>query len=370
MIKIKPLHNPPLSLVPFSREYLDEYQENLRKVASGLKCYWSGYQYMSNNRIQDLLGVKFCSYCGIFITATTPVVEHYRPKNRIDVRNNTTQQVTIANYHSYKINSNGYIFHGGDYKNLLIACNACNNGMGYESSFIPDKNKAKHVKKVRLKYGKHNLFPICYKKSSRSAKKNQRKMNAIIENVDGEKPLLLNPYVDDYFDYYDFSDMDYYDSGTRNNVILIKPKSGLSIFKEKKAKTSINIYGLNRVDLCIARAKKYDEVDSIIDDINLSLVQYKSRNNQDNLNKLSFGIRAYLSSIDQFTSGNHEITDFFFNQYHTKLHGELLLLLPSYFSVTTLEETVLAELRAFVHYTLDISRILSSTSSNEIRRQS
>lgn len=369
MIKIDPLCNPPSFTVRSSKEYLTEYQDNLQRLASGSKCKWIGYKYMANNNIYELLGIKFCSYCGVFITATTPVVEHYRPKNRIDIRNHVTHPIDILKYSSRAINNNGYVFYGSDYENLLIACDACNSGKGRESSYIPDKTKAKHVKKSKLKYGKHNLFPICYKTSSKKAKKNQYQINKIIDNIDGEKPLLLNPYIDDYYDYYDFSNMIYYDSSSRNKVILIKPKLGLSKYKEKKAKVSINIYGLNRVDLCIARGKKYDEVNKIIQDIDLSICQYKSRRNDDNLNKIALGVDSYLSTLNKLTTGNHEISDFFFHKYYKRLHSELLSILPSKFSSTQLEDEILLELKNFVDHTLDLNKMLNVVSTYEIRRE-
>ncbi|PMK91243.1 hypothetical protein BCT53_08890 [Vibrio lentus] len=323
---------------------------------------------MVDNRIENLLGVKFCSYCGIYISSTTAKVEHYRPKNRIDARKQTTHRVEKAHYTSKVINSNGYTFFGGDYLNLLIACDACNTGQGHDLSYVIDPDRVKHVKTIEHKYGKHNLFPICNKKSTRSARKKQYNINSIIKEVQGEKPLLLNPYFDDYYDYYDFNNMNYYDSSIRKIVILIKEKSGNSKFKTKKAKTSINIYGLNRVDLCIARGEKYDTMERAIEDLDFSISRYEVNNSQSNLNKVAFGLNVYLSNINFMRTGNHEVSDFYFPRYHVIFRDRLRMLFPQDFIDTNSDERIIEELKAFVHYHLQIDTIMNSVSIFERRR--
>ncbi|ELF4906187.1 hypothetical protein RNH43_000962 [Vibrio vulnificus] len=368
MIKIKPLQNPPSILLTSSIEYQAEYSQNLSRLNTTASCSWAGYRYMVDNRIENLLGVKFCSYCGVYIDSTTAKVEHYRPKNRIDARRQTTHRVEKVHYNSKVINSNGYIFYGGDYLNLLIACDACNTGQGHDLSYVIDPDKVRHVKKVDHKYGKHNLFPICYNKSTKSARKKQNNINSIIKEARGERPLLLNPYFDDYYDYYDFSDMIYYDSSIRKRVILIKEKEDNSKFKTKKAKTSINIYGLNRVDLCIARGEKYDIMERSIRDLELSISQYEIDNSRPNLSKVAFGLGAYLSNVNFMRTGNHEISDFYFHKYHVIFRDKLRVLFPQDFTNTNSDEIIIEELKVFTHYNLQIDTIMNSVSSFERRR--
>lgn len=153
---------------------------------------------------------KKCAYCESFLFHIEhPHIEHWRPKGG----------VTEEKEHK------GYYWLAADWDNLFLACGVCN------SSF------------------KRNQFPI--EPCSSYAKKSNDDCLIL------EKPLLINPCVDNPELYVNFTD-----EGT------IQPVYPLSL----KGLKSIEVYGLNREDLNLQRkfhAKHtvINRLDDIIEDI-------------------------------------------------------------------------------------------------------
>lgn len=153
---------------------------------------------------------KKCAYCESFLTHIEhPHIEHWRPKGGV------TEQK----------DHNGYYWLAADWGNLLYACGVCNTNY------------------------KGNKFPL--EEGSVYAVKSDDKHQII------EKPLLINPCIDNPELFLDFTD-----EGTI-----------YSIDQSLKGVKSIEIYGLDREDLNFVRKFHATQtiknrLDDMIEDIN------------------------------------------------------------------------------------------------------
>lgn len=155
-----------------------------------------------------------CAYCEAYYDATAPQdVEHYRPKGRIDTPQGKRKP--------------GYWWLASAWGNLLPSCIRCNRE---EEHDLQDGSK--------LKTGKGDRFPI--------ADEGTRAIGRGTEG--GETPLLLDPANDDPAAYLEFIE----DGGDS----IVRPRSGdENSLDYKRARTSIDIYGLNRVGLVLERSR-------------------------------------------------------------------------------------------------------------------
>ncbi|WP_318619156.1 retron system putative HNH endonuclease [Priestia megaterium] len=162
--------------------------------------------------LKDLFKKK-CAYCESFLTHIEHAhIEHWRPKGK----------VTEEKEHK------GYYWLAADWDNLFYTCGVCN------SSF------------------KGNKFPI--DSNSRYA------MNSTDNYLTLERPLLVNPCIDNPELHFDFTD-----EGTIHSNSL-------------KGAKSIEVYGLNREDLSLRR-KVYAQHTIInrLDDIIQDIIDFKDK---------------------------------------------------------------------------------------------
>lgn len=160
-----------------------------------------------------------CCYCETK-TASSAFwrVDHYRPKSRVKEDNTHL----------------GYYWLAYEWSNLLLSCEKCNN---HKLDHFPIENEISRIRSPKIiKSGiPHNFYLKANSKLFRD-----------------EKSLLLNPEIDNPEDH-----------------IYFKPDGTVS-YISPKGKKSIEIYGLDREDLNLARHKiiddYFDEIKKILSD--------------------------------------------------------------------------------------------------------
>jgi len=154
-----------------------------------------------------------CAYCESYYGAVTPKeIEHFRPKSEISLEDGTTFVP-------------GYFWLGSEWTNLLTSCVDCNRARRHN---VPGQTK-------KAKLGKGSQFPLD------DETKRVRKHRADLKAEERVR-LLINPCSDRPEGLLDFDDEG-----------LVHPVFGASSFKGRKAKTSIDVYALQRKGLVEAR---------------------------------------------------------------------------------------------------------------------
>lgn len=153
-----------------------------------------------------------CAYCEAYYGATHPQdTEHYRPKGRIDTEAGKLQPA--------------YWWLAADWDNLLPSCIDCNRIQWHEFA-----DGTMH------RSGKGELFPL--------ADEAQR-ATAVGEEIH-EVPLLIDPCRDEPADLIEFVD----DGGSS----IARPRDAdAGSMPARRARASIDVYGLNRPGLVILR---------------------------------------------------------------------------------------------------------------------
>jgi hypothetical protein len=159
--------------------------------------------------LNQIYGFK-CAYCETFFAGQPVAVEHYRPKGAVV---------------DGKKRLPGYYWLAAAWRNLLPSCTDCNSRRGHR---MEDGKKV-----VR---GKGNMFPLA-PGSRRAGGPGQEKK---------EKPLLLNPELDDPTEHIEFA-------VDRERAGIIRPalRKGTP---SPKGLASIEVYALDRPQLTRARA--------------------------------------------------------------------------------------------------------------------
>ena len=166
-------------------------------------------------RLQELFNGK-CAYCESYYAGVHPVdVEHWRPKAEIEPEEwEGSDPLT------------GYWFLASDWDNLLPSCIDCNRA-----------RSQKDLGGVGTRLmGKANLFPI-ERDSSRARCK---------DDLAGERPLLLNPCEDNPTDHIECDASD---------PSILRPYAD-----SVKGQRSIDVYGLNRAGLVVARRERLAKI--------------------------------------------------------------------------------------------------------------
>lgn len=208
-----------------------------------------------------------CAYCESYYDATAPQdVEHYRPKGRIDTPQGKRKP--------------GYWWLASSWENLLPACIRCNREEEHE---LYDGST--------LKSGKGDRFPI----------DNEQARGTVRDSEGQEMPLLLNPCVEEPADFLEFIEDD-------ENSIARPLATDQTTLAFRRARVSIDVYGLNRVGLVRHRSRALKRVKQ-----SLALVKYFVRKMDgaspaelDHLEQLFIEevelIRAHASGQDGFAA--------------------------------------------------------------------
>lgn len=293
-------------------------------ITAGTKAEldFKGYENLSNKEMIRAIADGCCGYCGIRIDEhNTTVVEHFKPKAELHFRQNEIRldgiEVEVSERSgTFKKDaakcSYGYFMDGNYAENLLPSCNACNTGAGNNGTFVHNK-KAKGNIEYKIPYGKNNFFPILYSERNNDGKLHDHRKNELyISNLATDKALLFNPYFDDPYELFsvEFDNTFVADNGA-GPIIKIQPNKQASKFNRLKAQASINLLGLNRVNLCIARYKKYEALDKIRSE----LIEAYQKNNID----LNIWSKLALDFSKEFNIGNAQM--FGYGQYLGKETG-------------------------------------------------
>lgn len=293
MKKINITGEIPSKLNPLTSSYIDEnitnintvkeYYRSLNKEKNGSsikkpKLKFNGYD--SNKEYIRLRSNKCCGFCGSPIEQSAIIVEHYRPKNRLDSR----KYNLVYNSGKFDKEKNptevvsefGYFLWGNDHDNLIPSCISCNSGHGKDSTYIKDRTEY-------IPYGKDNFFPIKKKKFSIDP----RSKTKIIRNIKNEKPLLFNPYLDDPVELFE------YKKSALLAIIYIRPKQNTSKFNRLKSMVTINLLGLNRTTLCEKRHTINYDLDNMMKQLEIN-ISFNNRNLQEYA-KLSENLLTYHS---------------------------------------------------------------------------
>lgn len=188
------------------------------------------------NRLRTLFDGK-CAYCEfVYDVGYTEDIEHFRPKARIDV-------ATPAGIESIYP---GYWWLGSSWDNLLPSCKRCNVAKWL---CLYDGTK--------VKSGKSNFFPL-----------DNEADRATTEGGEAtETALLLNPALDDPADYLTFE--------IKDGHCIIVPKAGdPGTLAFRRARTSIDVYGLNRHRLVKQRTERYTDLKAAIVNLEYLIESY------------------------------------------------------------------------------------------------
>ena len=152
---------------------------------------------------------KKCAYCETFYIAAQPVdVEHFRPKGAVLVD---------------KQKKPGYYWLASEWTNLLPSCIKCNRA----NTYLMPNNKKETM-------GKQNFFPL-EDEAKRATKPGEER---------NEKPLLLNPFIDNPAKHLEFA----VDG-------MVRPALNSKGQPSNRGEVSIKIYALCRPELVERRAE-------------------------------------------------------------------------------------------------------------------
>jgi len=261
MIKINYLNPIPKNMDSSTIEYRRVLIKNIQifRQRASLATFsfdFSGYENQSNKKNLRGLTKGRCAYCGVRVTGVSQLeIEHYRPKKRVDIRDSEFILNKKSNYSVAPSNIGvvecGYFYHGNDYRNLLPSCSVCNKGINGGVVVVGKKLV------YNMPFGKKNFFPVKFIKKE-GVRVDPRIGKGAIMNIKDEKPLLYNPYIDDPMTLFSYKQKINIEGSF---YIKVSAKKKLSRYKKLLANISINLLGLNRIELC---SKRHDIMQGLV----------------------------------------------------------------------------------------------------------
>lgn len=200
-----------------------------------------------------------CTYCESQITHDQHGdIEHFRPKGAVTEINGVPIKVTINGVIQ---DHPGYYWLAYDWKNLLPACELCNQ---------PSTQRSQGIL-----IGKRNYFPLSATNNFRAVQPGEEAR---------ESPLLINPVSDDPNDHLELDE------------------SGVLSEKTASGDECIKTFGLNYRDLPNERAKVYQDVTNLLRILSLQLqldpngLQGQTKTMLGRLKKIKEGAESYTIS--------------------------------------------------------------------------
>lgn len=188
---------------PFSRYSKDEVKEKLEELFHGK-----------------------CAYCESDFRHVSPEdIEHWRPKGAVILEDGSEQKPA-------------YYWLAATWTNLLPSCPDCNRKRRQED--VRDPSNAQS--------GKKNHFPV--------KNEDNRWTHPDQVNMNGEVPLLLDPCSDEPSDFL-----------IVNEEAVANEKKPANTIENKRARASIDVYGLNRSYLVKERKEHRDRILALFNDI-------------------------------------------------------------------------------------------------------
>ncbi len=224
-----------------------------------------------------------CAYCESRYTKTQPVdVEHWRPKEAVEVESGARLRVTKP----------GYYWLAADWDNLLPSCIDCNRRRRQYEGL---------AETGRINLGKKNRFPLA--DESRRAK-------APGEEA-GEEPLLLHPCRDRPEEH-----LLYPEGEESRGVVQAALQQGSPSLKATK---SIEVYALNRRDLVLARRELFldilgrlDTVATLIDVLDSVTDPVKRARTEESLTREMAALKARCADHAEYALLARQIIEPFF----------------------------------------------------------
>lgn len=207
------------------------------------------FQVYKNDDVKDSLETSFykkCAYCESNYSSVHPVdIEHFRPKGRVKNKKGTLFPA--------------YWWLAYEWDNLLPSCIDCNRERTHKF------NKKNNYDKKEHKLGKSEYFPLY----------NFTPLEITFRQEVTEIPLLINPAIDNPFDYFIFNIKE----EGNDFFSIVKPKPGLDKLDELKARESIEVYGLNRPGLMEARAHQIKLLSMMLKHLLNAILRYQRNDN-------------------------------------------------------------------------------------------
>jgi len=285
-----------IDAISFFSDVKNHSQTYKRTGASGLRINKS-YIVYADRQVRKQLIKMFngkCAYCESRITSIyNGDIEHFRPKGGYGNVNPITKP--------------GYYWLASDWDNLLFACPFCNQVNTHE---IRENGIV-----VEVVLGKLNQFPL----ETENNRLNYSHGNIYFANrpayklafeLEENDRLLLNPCtntdIEKYFKYEDIG--------------IIVPAIGLNPYEEKKAKTSINVYALQRIGLVQAREEKIIQIKAQIRRVEEAIINLNNHISEENEFATWFEgiLRRELIMLQQFIDSKSEyagLARYFIKQY-------------------------------------------------------
>lgn len=187
------------------------------------------FKIYNHEEVKKKLNEQFrmkCAYCEWkYEAGISGEVEHWRPKGSVKLETGKEKRP-------------GYYWLAANWENLLAACNDCNRPRKY---LLDPEGK----RKVTL--GKSNRFPIVNGTTYADWPEEEQK----------EKPLLLNPCVDDPADHLEFLD-------TGDKAGLVQAKVDRNGVRSERGEWSIQVYGLIRPGLVNTRKEHLLRIQKVL----------------------------------------------------------------------------------------------------------
>jgi len=272
MIKVKRPRGPKQLLDPADdvdlerQEALKFYNATVRiKKEFPFKVYRQPYVKEAIEKIFH----KKCAYCETFYVVAQPVdVEHFRPKGAVVVD---------------KQKKPGYYWLASDWSNLLPSCIRCNRPNTYR---MPNKKEET--------MGKSNFFPL-EDESKRATKPGEER---------NEKPVLLNPFVDNPAKHLEFTE-----DGVVRPTLNSKGKPSI------RGEVSIRIYALSRPDLVDHRAEKARKILAQIERVRRARDYMRTYPNdvrfEDDVRRELKELKNYLEPHQEYSAMARQLADNF-----------------------------------------------------------
>jgi len=212
---------------------------------------------------------KKCAYCETFYIVAQPVdVEHFRPKGAVVVG---------------KEKKPGYYWLASEWTNLLPSCIRCNRS----NTYLMPNNKKETM-------GKKNFFPL-EDEAKRATKPGEER---------NEKPLLLNPFVDNPEKHLEFTD-----DG------VVRPALNSKGQASNKGEVSIKIYALCRPDLVERRAEYARKILAQIERVRRPRENMRTYPNdasfEDDVRRELKELKYYLEPHQEYSAMTRQLTDDF-----------------------------------------------------------
>ena len=201
---------------------------------------WDGTKQYSFSRykhddVKDALETLFdgkCAYCESNFHHVAPEdIEHWRPKGAVILEDGTERKPA-------------YYWLAASWDNLLPSCIHCNRRQRQEDVRNSDNAQS----------GKKNFFPVVNEAN--------RWTHHTQANRNGEEPLILDPCTDQPEQFLNI-----------NDDAVVNEKVPVGTLENRRARASIDVYGLNRKALVDERKKQRDLVVALIDTIRLYSLQ-------------------------------------------------------------------------------------------------